>query len=333
MNRREQREELEHMLIGPNGICADQSRGRALPEDPDEVRTCFQRDVDRITHSKAFRRLKHKTQVFLQPEGDHYRTRLTHTLEVSRIARTIARALRLNEDLAEAISLGHDLGHTPFGHAGERALNEIFPDGFKHYEQSLRVVDVLEKDGQGLNLCYETRMGILHHKYSQKEDTMEAKTVYFADSIAFLNHDLDDSIRAGILTPGDVPEEVRRVCGERNSLRINAMVTDVIENSTDTEIRMSPEMQKIAATFKKFMFSDVYTNPKAKKEETKVQGILASIYDHYLIHPDQLPPEYLRDMEVEGPERAVCDYVAGMTDSYAIHIFTEIYIPTAWSVM
>lgn len=224
--------------------------------------------MDRITHSKSFRRLKHKTQVFLQPEGDHYRTRLTHTLEVSRLARTIARALDLNEDLAEAISLGHDIGHTPFGHAGERALNVIYPGGFKHYEQSLRVVDRLERDGRGLNLCYETRMGILHHTYGAEDDTMEATAVRFADRIAYINHDLDDAIRAGILRTEDVPENVRRRCGDRNSQRINAIITDLIENSLG-EIRMSDGMQDVFDEFHNFMFSDVYTNPWQRERKTR----------------------------------------------------------------
>ena len=328
---REKREAAERGFIGEHGVLAENSRGRLIPEEEDEIRTCFQRDVDRITHSKSFRRLKHKTQVFLQPEGDHYRTRLTHTLEVSRLARTIARALELNEDLAEAIALGHDIGHTPFGHAGERALNAIYPGGFKHYEQSLRVVDRLERDGRGLNLCYETRMGILHHTYGAPDDTMEATAVRFADRIAYINHDLDDAIRAGILRPEDVPENVRRRCGDRNSQRINAIITDLIENSRD-EIRMSDGMQDVFDEFHNFMFSDVYTNPLAKGEESKVEGILDGIYEHYVCAPEELPPEYRAVADTEGIERAACDYVAGMTDSYVMDKYAEFFIPSAWTV-
>ena len=245
---REEREALERLLVGPYGVLAADTRGRAMPEPECQIRTCFQRDVDRITHSKSFRRLKHKTQVFLQPEGDHYRTRLTHTLEVTRLARTVARALRLNEDLAEAMALGHDLGHTPFGHAGERALNRIYEGGFKHYEQSLRVVDILERDGQGLNLCWETRMGILHHTFGAPDDTREATTVRLCDRIAYVNHDLDDSIRAGLLTAEDVPALIRENCGERNSERINAFITDLVANSAGGELKMSPRMQETFST-------------------------------------------------------------------------------------
>ena len=271
---REEREELEKILVGPYGVRAVDSKGRKQPEEECAVRTCFQRDVDRITHSKAFRRLKHKTQVFLQPEGDHYRTRLTHTLEVTRLARTVARALRLNEDLCEAIGLGHDLGHTPFGHAGERALNLIYPGGFKHYEQSLRVVDVLERDGRGLNLCYETRMGILNHTLGAPDDTREA----------------------------------------------------------GGEIRMSDEMGSTFRFFHSFMYSDIYTNPVAKGEESKVEGILRMLYDHYTAHPEKLPEDFGGIIEREGVERAAVDYISGMTDSYAMEKFGEIYIPFAWTV-
>ena len=254
---REERERLERLMIGPFGVLAENTRGRLVPEEECTLRTCFQRDVDRITHSKSFRRLKHKTQVFLQPEGDHYRTRLTHTLEVTRLARTVARALRLNEDLAEAIALGHDLGHTPFGHAGERALNKIFEGGFKHYEQSLRVVDILERDGRGLNLCYETRMGILNHTNGAPDDTREATTVRLCDRIAYINHDLDDSIRAGILTAENVPERIRKNCGERNSERINAFLQDLVENSRDGELKFSPRMEETFLFFHSFLYADV----------------------------------------------------------------------------
>ena len=329
---RTEREALEHEIVGPYGLLAENSRGRLYPEAECEIRTCFQRDVDRITHSKSFRRLKHKTQVFLQPEGDHYRTRLTHTLEVTRLARTVARALRLNEDLAEAIGLGHDLGHTPFGHAGERALNSIHPGGFKHYEQSLRVVDVLEREGRGLNLCYETRMGILHHTHGAPDDTPEAVAVRLCDRIAYINHDLDDSIRAGILTEQAVPERIRRECGERNSERINSFITDLVANSRGGVLQMSPSMQATFDYFHSFMFSDVYTNARAKGEESKVEGILARLYEYYTVHPEALPADYAGVIEREGRGRAACDYISGMTDSYAIEKYGELFIPFAWSV-
>ena len=329
---REERERLEHYIVGVYGVLADSSRGRLKDEEECSIRTCFQRDIDRITHSKSFRRLKHKTQVFLQPEGDHYRTRLTHTLEVSRLARTVARALSLNEDLTEAIALGHDLGHTPFGHAGERALNEIYPGGFKHYEQSLRVVDVLERDGRGLNLCYETRMGILNHTVGAPDDTLEATTVRLCDRIAYVNHDLDDSIRAGILTEEDVPARVRENCGDKNSRRINAFISDLIANSGGGKLKMSDEMQETFNIFHAFMFSDVYTNPVAKSEENKVKGILGGLYTYYTSHPDALPDDFRGVIEHDGIERAACDYISGMTDGYAMEKYGEIFIPFAWTV-
>ena len=329
---RQQREQLEETMICSFGIRAGQSRGRRIPEEEDPIRTCFQRDVDRITHSKAFRRLKHKTQVFLRPEGDHYRTRLTHTLEVTRLARTAARALCLNEDLTEAIGLGHDLGHTPFGHAGERALRELMPEGFRHYEQSLRVVDRVEKDGRGLNLCHETRMGILNHTYGAPDDTLEATLVRFSDRIAYLNHDLDDALRAGILSPADVPAPVRTLCGELSSERINAMITDLIRSSVDGEIRMSDAMADVYDLFHNYMYDAVYHNPVAKREESKVKGILGGIYEYYLSHPEALPPEFQTIAHEDGLERAVGDYVAGMTDTYALSVYSSLFIPAAWSV-
>ena len=332
MTSREIREQQERLFIGAHGILSCESQGREVLEAEDEVRTCFQRDVDRITHSKSFRRLRHKTQVFLRPEGDHYRTRLTHTLEVSRLARTVARALSLNEDLTEAIALGHDLGHTPFGHAGERALNEIYPGGFKHYKQSLRVVDVLERDGRGLNLCYETRMGILNHTVGAPDDTLEATTVRLCDRIAYVNHDLDDSIRAGILTEEDVPARVRENCGDKNSRRINAFISDLIANSGGGKLKMSDEMQETFNIFHAFMFSDVYTNPVAKSEENKVKGILGGLYTYYTSHPDALPDDFRGVIEHDGIERAACDYISGMTDGYAMEKYGEIFIPFAWTV-
>lgn len=329
---REQREQLEQTLIGPNGVLSVQSKGRLRPEPECDVRTCFQRDIDRVTHSKAFRRLKHKTQVFLNPEGDHYRTRLTHTLEVSRIARTIARALMLNEDLTEAIALGHDLGHTPFGHAGERALDSLYAPGFHHYEQSLRVVDRLEKDCQGLNLCYETRMGILHHTHGAPDDTMEAVCVRVSDRIAYVNHDLDDAIRAGVVLPEEVPEIVRTRIGTRNSQRINSIITDVIQNSTGSKITLSAEMQEAFDQFHDFMFDAVYLNQKAKGEEHKVTGIISGIWEYYIMHPEQMPSDYRIIQEQDGLERAVCDYISGMTDGYAMETYAKIFLPASWSV-
>lgn len=329
---RKMRELAERTLVCELGVRAENSKGRQEKEPECEIRTCFQRDVDRITHSKSFRRLKHKTQVYLLPEGDHYRTRLTHTLEVSRLARTVARALNLNEDLTEAMALGHDLGHTPFGHAGERALNRIYSGGFKHYEQSLRVVDILERDGRGLNLCYETRMGILNHTHGAPDDTREATIVRLSDRIAYINHDLDDTIRAGILRSEDVPEMIRTRCGERNSERINSILIDLIENSSDGEIKMSPYMQEAVDFFHTFMYSDVYTNPVAKSEESKVDGIIGGLFDHYTAHPEKLPQELRIIAERESTERAVCDFISGMTDGYAMEKYSEIFIPMSWTV-
>ena len=329
---REEREALERQIIGPYGVLASQSRGRPTQEEECPVRTCFQRDVDRITHSKAFRRLKHKTQVFLQPEGDHYRTRLTHTLEVTRLARTAARALRLNEDLTEAVALGHDLGHTPFGHAGERALRDIMDGGFHHYEQSLRVIDRLEKAGRGLNLSYETRMGILNHTYGSEDDSMEATLVRYCDRIAYINHDLDDAMRAGILTEADVPAEIRNACGDRTSVRINSLLSDLIASSGEGRVEMSEAMAEVFDLFHNFMFDSVYRNPKAKGEESKVLGIISGIFDHYMRHSDELPEKYLHIAHEEGLERSVCDYVAGMTDSFAMETYGRIFIPAVWTV-
>ena len=329
---RQEREAAEPLFVGENGVLAVNSRGRERPEEECWDRTCFQRDADRITHSKAFRRLNHKTQVFLQPEGDHYRTRLTHTLEVTRLARTVARALRFNEDLAEAIALGHDLGHTPFGHAGERALREIMDGGFHHYEQSLRVVDRIEKDGRGLNLCYETRMGILNHTYGAPDDTREATVVRLCDRIAYINHDLDDAIRAGILTAEDVPAHIRAAVGDRTSVRLNAMLSDLISNSQNGDIRMGDDMAAVFDDFHNFMYDAVYRNPTAKGEESKVEGILGGIFEYYVAHPDLLPEEYAEIAHADGLRRAVCDYVAGMTDGYAMVVYGTIFIPAAWSV-
>lgn len=330
---RETRERAEELLVCSRGVRARSSAGRLRPEPECEVRTCFQRDIDRIIHCKSFRRLKHKTQVFLQPEGDHYRTRLTHTLEVARIARTISRALMLNEDLTEAIALGHDLGHTPFGHAGERALNEIYPGGFRHYEQSLRVVDRLEKDGRGLNLCNETRIGILNHTTGTPRGSLEADVVRLSDRIAYINHDLDDAERAGILAPGDEPAIIRERLGTRNSERINSIVNDVIETSAELDvILMSPDITEAVQVFNDFMYSEVYKNPVAKGEESKVGNILLSIWEYYVNHPAKLPVDYRTIADEEGIERAATDYVSGMTDKYVMDVYSELFIPKSWQV-
>ena len=328
-NPREEWEELERTILAPAAALAAESRGRCREESPCEIRTCFQRDTDRIVHSKSFRRLKHKTQMLLSPEGDHYRTRMTHTLEVSRIARTISRGLRLNEDLTEAIALGHDLGHTPFGHAGERALQAIFPGGFAHNEQSLRTVDRLEKDGLGLNLTWEVRNGILWHTGREWPTTAEGRIVRYSDRIAYVNHDTDDAIRAGLLQETDLPDEVREVLGDHYSMRINTVVQDIIRSGP--ALCMSPAVEHAMATFREFLFERVYRNPVAKSEERKVEGMLRGLYDYFLAHTDELPEDYRCVAETEGEARAVCDYIAGMTDQYAVSTFGKLYIPAGWS--
>ena len=333
MNLREQRESLEESLLSPRACRARDSRGRRRPEAPCSIRTCFQRDTDRIVYSKAFRRLKHKTQVFLQPEGDHYRTRMTHTLEVSRIARTIARALSLNEDLTEAVALGHDLGHTPFGHAGERLLNAIMPGGFAHYQQSLRVVDRLEKEGEGLNLTWEVRNGIVCHTKGQQAATLEGQVVRLADQIAYINHDIEDALRGGIIYPIDIPIAISKILGFTHGDRINALVADVITASRDRDaIVQSQEVGEAMEALKDFMFESVYTNPLAKGEEGKAQEMLRRLFEHYQKNPDELPPDFQDIRWREGVDRAVCDYIAGMTDPFAIEQFSRLFIPMAWSV-
>ena len=333
MTARERTEQAEAYLLSPRACRSAESRGRARPEEPCSVRTCFQRDVDRIVYCKAFRRLKHKTQVFLQPEGDHYRTRMTHTLEVTRIARTMARGLGLNEDLAEAGGLGHDLGHTPFGHAGERALNAIMPGGFRHNAQSLRVVDHLEKEGDGLNLTYEVRRAILCHSGADKAETLEGQLLWFADRIAYINHDLEDAMRGGILYPLDVPIDLRERLGFTKTQRIDTLVRDVIDSSRDQDvICQSPDKAETMNELREFLFETVYRNPKAKGEEGKAQDMLWRMFEHYVKHPDLLPEDFQDIRWEEGPERAVCDYIAGMTDSYAVDKFGELFIPRSWSV-
>ena len=333
MTIREQIEQTELQILAPYAAFAAQTRGRGRPEPEAEDRTCYQRDADRILHSRSFRRLMHKTQVFLQPEGDHYRTRMTHTLEVSRIARTIARALRLNEDLTEAAAMGHDLGHTPFGHAGEAALTEVMGVPFHHNEQSLRVVDRLEKDGQGLNLTYEVRRGILCHSGPEIAETLEGQIVRFADRIAYINHDIDDAMRAGILKNEDIPADISDVLGCKHSRRINSLVSDLVKSSAGKpEISMTPEVLQAMLKLREFMFERVYRNPVAKGEESKARLIIQELYRYYMKNPDKLPADFQTQLDLEGMPRIVCDYVAGMTDKYAIYKFEEIYIPTGWSI-
>ena len=334
MTIRERIEQQEHEILSPLASFADCSRGRAVPEPERDSRTCFQRDIDRIIHSKAFRRLMHKTQVFLQPEGDHYRTRMTHTLEVSRIARSIAIGLRLNEDLTEAIAMGHDLGHTPFGHAGEIALSEVTGRPFRHNEQSLRVVDILEKDGAGLNLTYETRMGILGHSWSaEAPDTMEGHVIRFADRIAYINHDIDDAMRAGILSESDIPREISGVLGHSHSERINTLVEELVtQTGISNTLRMRPKVAEAMDALRGFMFERVYRNPVAKGEESKARDILKSLYEYYMRHPEQLPENFRPQLDFDGIERVVCDYIACMTDKYAVYQYESIFIPSGWQM-
>ena len=332
MNLREIQEKHEHDILSEFAAFSDESRGRDVYEVPCDIRPDFQRDRDRILHSKAFRRLMHKTQVFLLPKGDHYRTRLMHTLEVSQNARTIARALRLNEDLTEAVALGHDLGHTPFGHAGERALDRVCPLGFEHNVQSVRTVEILEKDGAGLNLTWETRDGILNHQTSGMPSTLEGRVVRFSDKIAYIHHDMDDAVRAGILTEMDVPLEIRKVLGSTPGARLDTLIHDIITNSMDKDdIIMSEEVGGAMKDIRKFMFENVYTNPIAKSEESKAEELVERLYDYYFTHPEKLPRQYI-DLMNNGEERArvACDYVASMSDRYAIDIFDEIFVPKSW---
>ena len=335
MTIRQQIEYQEHRRLNPLAAFADKSLGRPIADEPDEndVRTCYQRDGDRIVHSKAFRRLMHKTQVFLQPEGDHYRTRMTHTLEVARIGRTITRALGLNEDLAEAIALGHDLGHTPFGHAGEAALTDCLGKPFCHNEQSLRVVDVLENDGAGLNLTYEVRMGILGHTGDRIPETMEGQIIRRADQMAYVNHDIDDAIRAGILSDSDIPDSIAAVLGRVHRERINTLVCDCILSSREEgRIILSPRVDTALKELRSFMFEHVYRNPVAKGQESKAKDMLRRMFEYYINHPQALPEDFQPQMSFDGLERTVCDYIAGMTDNYAVDKFTEIFIPAGWQV-
>lgn len=335
MKIREQLEERETQILSKYATLSKDSKGRERDEKPCDIRPCFQRDRDRILYSKSFRRLKDKTQVFLSPDGDHYRTRMTHTLEVSQNARTIAKALRLNEDLTEAIALGHDLGHTPFGHAGERALNDVCPLGFKHNEQSLRIVEKLENYGNGLNLTWEVRDGIINHEMELRAATLEGRVVRLSDKIAYMHHDMDDALRGGILVESDVPSKLAKVIGYTNREWIDSFIHDIISNSMDQDdIKMSPEVENAFHELRKFMFERVYTNPIAKGQEGKVEDMIKILYQYYVDHIDKLP-DYLKRMMDQGTEkeRAVCDYVSSMTDRYAVAVFEEIYIPRSWNVL
>lgn len=334
INNREMQEQFELDYLSPVAQKVKFSLGRRLAETPCSLRTEYQRDRDRIIHSKSFRRLKHKTQVFLSPEGDHYRTRLTHTLEVAQIARTIARALRLNEDLTEAIAMGHDLGHTPFGHCGEERLNAIHPGGFKHNEQSLRVVDYLERRDKGkfgLNLTYEVRDGIIHHGSKGTPKTLEGQIVSKCDRIAYLNHDIDDAIRANVLNMHDIPLSIINSVGHTHSERINTMIMDIIISSEgQTEIKMSYEMESAFTALRDFMFESVYYNKEAKKEEERAEYIVESLYDYYKSHPELMPDERFEDYNgIDGID-AVKDYVASMSDRYAVNLYKSLFIPKFW---
>lgn len=331
MTVRERTQSIEEKILSPYAALSKNTQGRDAPEEECDLRTPYQRDRDRILHCKSFRRLKHKTQVFLSPEGDHYRTRLTHTLEVSQIARTIARALLLNEDLTEAISLGHDLGHTPFGHAGERALDQLCTEGFRHYEQSVRIVEKVEKNGVGLNLTKEVRNGILCHTKGTEARTLEGRVVRLSDRIAYINHDIDDAERAGILHENDVPAEITSVLGCRRSQRIDTLVHSVVENSQNGKIQMDPDIQEAFDKLNDFMYKYVYLNPYAKAEEKKVPYLISALYQ-YLRTPENLPVDMNYIAEQDGFERAACDYIAGMTDHFAIQLFQDIFVPKSWNI-
>ncbi len=328
---REITEKNEHMIFSPYAAFSDSSTGRLRPEQPCEIRTCYQRDRDRIIHCNSFRRLKHKTQVFLSPEGDHYRTRLTHTLEVSQIARTIAFGLRLNENLTEAIALGHDLGHTPFGHAGERALNDVHPGGYRHYEQSVRVCEHLERGGQGLNLTAEVIDGIRCHTSGEPAVTLEGRIVRLADKVAYINHDIDDSVRAGVMTETDIPAMIRKVLGNTKSERITTVIRSAINNSS-SDICLDPEIAEAVKELRSFMFERVYTNPYCKSEESKADTMIKQLYHYFAENPEELPNSYEEICFREGADRAACDYIAGMTDRFAVSTFTRLFVPGSWVI-
>ena len=330
MTVREKTQEIERMTFSPYAAFSDSSKGRERPEEECAIRTAYQRDRDRIIHSKAFRRLKQKTQVFLSPEGDHYRTRLTHTLEVSQIARTLARAMRLNEDLTEAIALGHDLGHTPFGHAGERALALLNPEGFKHYEQSVRVVRCLEKDHAGLNLTYEVMNGMDRHTGGEWADTLEGRLVRYADRIAYINHDIEDAISAGVLLPEALPKEAVECLGDTKSRRITTLIVSLVENSADGELKMARDVEREYGNLHKFMYSTVYVDTVAKAEEQKVEKLVADLYEAFKKMPEKMPEFYTTIIDREGLDRAVTDFISGMSDDYAIRTYEGLFIPRKW---
>ncbi|MSS62463.1 deoxyguanosinetriphosphate triphosphohydrolase [Velocimicrobium porci] len=335
MNIRKMMEQREHDFLSPYASFSDETKGREKNEIPCDIRPSYQRDRDRILHCKSFRRLKHKTQVFLAPEGDHYRTRLTHTLEVAQIARTIAKALKLNEDLTEAIALGHDLGHTPFGHTGERALNMISSVGFSHQLQSLRIVEKLEKNGQGMNLTWEVRDGIKNHQTVGMPSTLEGKVVRLSDKIAYINHDIDDAIRGHIIREEDIPTYFHEILGFSCRERLNTLVHDIIIHSDGKrDVEMSNEVEEAMFLLRKYMFDHVYTNPIAKGQEHKAEDMIIELFEYYMSHFDLLPEEYIiLRKNGESEERVVCDYIAGMTDRYAIAKFKEIKIPVFWDVL
>lgn len=323
--------ERERQTLSPRAFLCENTRGREKPSDECINRTEFQRDRDRILHCKSFRRLMHKTQVFLFPVDEHYRTRLTHTLEVTQIARIIARALMLNEDLCEAAALGHDLGHTPFGHAGETVMQMCYSSDFTHYKQSLRVVDKLENNGEGLNLTWEVRDAIVNHTGSHLASTLEGVVIKYADRIAYINHDIDDSIRGGIISIDDIPIELRRVLGTSHSERINRMVSSIIEGSRDSYIiKFTDEVGEATNELRKYLFDNVYYNPKAKKEEVKAMELLKNLFEYFVRYPKKMPSVYYNNIETEGVERCVCDYVSGMTDRYAIDLYKDLFIPHVW---
>ena len=327
---RERTEQNERLILSPRATFSVDSKGREKVEDKCDFRTDFQRDRDRVLHSKAFRRLKHKTQVFLSPKGDHYRTRLTHTLEVSQIARTVARALQLNEDLTEAIALAHDLGHTPFGHAGERALDRCMDGGFRHYEQSVRVVECLENDGQGLNLTFEVRNGMLCHTKGEQAQTLEGRIVRVADHVAYINHDIDDALRAKVFSESDIPSEIRAVLGETRAERFDTLIRSVVENSGD-DIRFDPAVQTSFDALHAFMFDRLYLDSIAKDEEKKVDEFICRLYEYYIADAARLPEEYQLIAARDGVGRAAGDYIAGMTDNFALEKYHELFIPRGWS--
>lgn len=328
----ERRYAFEEEFLSPYAARSADTKGRDRAEEPCAMRTDYQRDRDRIIYSKAFIRLKNKTQVFFSPEGDHYVTRLTHALDVSQIARSLARALSLNEDLAEAIALGHDLGHTPFGHSGERILNKLSPNGFKHNEQSVRVVEVLEKDGNGLNLTFEVRDGILNHKKGLKPATLEGMCVNIADRIAYINHDLNDAIRAGILKLEDVPKDVRAVLGNTSRERINTAITSAYLTSVGKPfVSLGKEVEEASDELRSFMFKNVYQTKFAMGEEEKAERMLSALYGFFMDKPEKLPKTYINLMEKYPKEQVICDYLSSMTDRYAIYTFNNFFVPKGWN--